>query len=69
MKCHTYIFQLTSGQLKEAGWLGQLQATQHRLICRHCRAFTHNDARLENILQNYRAALTQSNGTDETKSL
>lgn len=64
MKCHTYIFQLTSGQLKEAGWLGQLQATQHRLICRHCRAFTHNDAQLNRILQSYRAQLQQPRADD-----
>lgn len=64
MKCHTYIFQLTSGQLKEAGWLDQLQATQHRLTCRHCRAFTRNDAQLNRILQSYRAQLQQPRADD-----
>lgn len=69
MKCQTYIFQLTSGQLDNAGWLPRLQAAQHRLICHRCRAFTRNDALLESILQHYRAELTQLNNTNETKAL
>lgn len=60
MDCQSYVFQLTSGQLKDAGWLGRLQAAQHRLICHRCRAFTRNDQRLDGILQAYREQLTQA---------
>lgn len=58
MKCKTYIFQLTSGQLDSAGWLPRLQAAQHRLICRHCRAFTRNDEQLSQIVRDFQTHLT-----------
>jgi len=55
MKCKEYIFKLTSGQLDDAGWLVRTQAAQHRMICRHCRAFTRNDQALDGILEGYAA--------------
>lgn len=57
MKCKEYIFKLTSGQLAEAGRIERLQAFQHRLICRRCRAFTRNDAKLDAALDAYRSHL------------
>ena len=59
MKCREYIFKLTSGQLKEADLLVRLDAAQHRLRCRYCRAFTRNDAALDEILAEHRERLTQ----------
>jgi hypothetical protein len=59
MKCQTYIYQLTSGQLDNAGWLPRLQAAQHRLICHRCRAFTRNDAQLSQIVRDFQAHLSQ----------
>lgn len=55
MKCKEYIFKLSSGQLAEAGMLDRLKAAEHRLRCRHCRAFTRNDAMLDGILAGYQA--------------
>ena len=46
MRCREYIFLLTSDQLEGAGTSMVLQARLHRLMCRHCRAFTRNDQRL-----------------------
>ena len=46
MQCREYIFLLTSDQLAQAGAGTALQARLHRMICRHCRAFTRNDAQL-----------------------
>lgn len=59
MRCKEYIFKLTSGQLAEAEWPERFWATQHRLMCRHCRAFSANDARLSEILRRYQDQLTQ----------
>lgn len=53
--CRDYIFLLTSGQLEDAGWDLKLRATHHRLACRHCRAFTHNDVALDRILDAQKA--------------
>lgn len=64
MKCQAYIFQLTSGQLEQASWTTQLQAAQHRLMCRHCRAFTRNDAQLTRIVQDFREQLTTGAAPD-----
>lgn len=64
MSCKTYIFKLTSGQLKEAGLVETLWAAQHRLMCRRCRAFARNDKKLDGLLAGYRAVLTGSR-TDE----
>ena len=54
MKCKEYIFRLTSGQLENAGAMERFWATQHRLMCRSCRAFSANDARLSKALAAYR---------------
>ncbi len=59
MRCKEYIFKLTSGQLAEAEWPERFGAAQHRLMCRHCRAFSANDARLSAILSRYQDQLTQ----------
>ncbi len=49
--CKQYVFQLSSGQLAE-GKLGmRVQAGWHRMSCRRCRAFTHNDQALSAILE------------------
>ena len=59
MRCKEYIFKLTAGQLAEAEWPERFGAAQHRLMCRHCRAFSANDARLSAILSRYQDRLTQ----------
>ena len=59
MRCNEYVFKLTSGQLADAEWPERFWAAQHRLICRHCRAFSANDARLSEILSRYQDRLTQ----------
>ena len=49
-----------NGEMKaDAEWPERLGAAQHRLICRHCRAFSANDARLSAILSRYQDRLTQ----------
>lgn len=53
--CRDYVFLLTSGQLDEARWDLKLRATHHRLVCRRCRAFTHNDAALDRIFDEHKA--------------
>lgn len=65
MKCRQYVFLLTSGQLEEAGWLTRTQASQHRLMCRHCRAFTRNDQALDRIMAGYRDRLTSDDEPPE----
>ncbi|MCA0175981.1 MAG: hypothetical protein LCH73_06790 [Proteobacteria bacterium] len=47
MRCREYIFLLTSEQLPAAALPVRLTAGWHRVICRRCRAFTANDARLD----------------------
>ena len=59
MRCKEYVFKLTSGQLEEGAWTDRFWAAQHRLMCRHCRAFTANDERLSQLLQSYRNHLTR----------
>lgn len=59
MTCKQYIFQLTSGQLAQASVGVQLQARLHRLQCRHCRAFTHNDQALQAVLDALRERAQQ----------
>ena len=53
MKCRDYIFQLTSGQLEDAGTATQIAAWQHRMICWRCRAVTRNDAALQDMLKGH----------------
>lgn len=53
MKCRDYIFQLTSGQMEEAGTAGKIAAWQHRMVCFRCRAFTRNDQALQDMLKGY----------------
>lgn len=58
LACRDYIFLLTSGQLDDeadVGWAMKLRVTQHRLSCWRCRAFTHNDAALDRILDGHKA--------------
>jgi hypothetical protein len=54
MSCKEYIFRLTSGQLAQATGMQRFWAAQHRLMCRRCRAFTHNDRRLTELMGRYR---------------
>ncbi len=58
--CKQYVFQLSSGQLAEGGLGMRVQAGLHRMSCRHCRAFTHNDQALSAILE---AARERAMGT------
>lgn len=60
MKCRDYIFQLTSGQLEDAGTATQIAAWQHRMICFRCRAFTRNDRALQDMLKGYNDHLQSS---------
>ncbi|HET6789655.1 MAG TPA: hypothetical protein VFW84_04530 [Aquabacterium sp.] len=60
LTCKDYIFKLTSGQLEEAGTVERLWAVQHRMVCRHCRAFTRNDQRLDDIMQAYKEQLSKT---------
>ena len=53
MKCRDYIFQLTSGQLEDAGTATKIAAWQHRMDCFRCRAFTRNDQALQDMLKGY----------------
>lgn len=57
MTCKRYIFLLTSGQLADAPAGLRLEAGLHRALCRYCRTFTRNDARLDALLEDYRADL------------
>lgn len=60
MKCREYIFLLTSDQLAQARTPVVLGARLHRLLCRHCRAFTHNDQRLLETLAHQRETEVQA---------
>ncbi|WP_375211954.1 hypothetical protein [Aquabacterium sp.] len=50
MRCKEYVFLLSSGQLAEAPLGTRLAGAAHRLMCRHCRAFTANDRALSAVL-------------------
>ena len=50
MNCKQYVFQLTSGKLGEADLPQRRAAGMHRMMCVHCRRFTHNNAVLDDIL-------------------
>lgn len=65
IKCKEYIFQLSSGQLEQAGLVQRFWATQHRMICKRCTAFTRNDARLDAIMQGYRDHLARPDEPDQ----
>lgn len=75
ISCQRFVFLLTSGELQESGWLTRLQAGQHRLVCRHCRAFAANDQRLDDIVRAQRERWQQpdrdgvSEGTGEDSGL
>ena len=58
MKCQDYVFRLTSGQLAESPTREQWAARWHRVVCRHCRAFTRNDAVLTEVLQRHKQGQT-----------
>ena len=45
------------------GLADRLRFHMHVGLCRHCRAFTRNDARLDAILQNYPAHLAEPDET------
>lgn len=66
MSCKTYIFKLTSGQLEEAGTVERMWATQHRLMCRRCRAFTRNNARLDEIMAAHKDHLLVPDGSPQS---
>lgn len=57
MRCKTYIFKLTSGQMEDADRIERFWAAQHRMVCRHCRAFTHNDALIDEIVDGFKTRL------------
>lgn len=65
MKCREYIFLLTSGQLQEAPVALRMEAGVHRFMCRKCRAFAHNDGRLDGMLADYREALRRDEAGPE----
>lgn len=56
MRCKEYVFLLSSGQLAEAPLGTRLAGASHRLMCRHCRAFTANDRVLSEVLAKHPAA-------------
>ena len=57
MNCETYVFKLSSGQLEEASLSERLWATQHRLMCGKCRAFTANDRLLTDVMARHKTDL------------
>ena len=61
MKCQQYVFLLTSDQLDPPAALSlRLGAALHRTMCRHCRAFTHNDRLLMQAVAEQQAQWLQS---------
>lgn len=60
MRCREYIFLLTSEQLTGAALPTRLSAGYHRLICRRCKAFTANDARLDSLVREAADAATHA---------
>lgn len=64
MKCKDYIFKLTSGQLDDAPADQRLQAKFHLMICKYCRAFTRNDAKLDTVLAGYREQVVKKTDHD-----
>lgn len=60
MKCKEYVFKLTSGQLDDAPVGERMQANLHRMVCKYCRAFTRNDAKLDAVLEGYREQVVKN---------
>lgn len=56
MRCKEYVFLVSSGQLDDAPLATRLAGGAHRLMCRHCRAFTANDRVLSEVLAKHPAA-------------
>ena len=65
MKCREYIFKLTSGQLQNAPKALRLEAAMHRMMCKYCRTFTRNDAKLDSVLAGYRQSLQRPDEAEE----
>ncbi len=55
MRCKEYVFLVSSGQLDEAPLGTRWAGARHRLVCRHCRAFTANDRVLSAVLAKHPA--------------
>lgn len=66
ISCRRFTDLVASGELDESGWFGRVQAGQHRLMCRRCRAFQRNDRLLDDIVQAHRDRL-QSPDEDRTE--
>jgi hypothetical protein len=64
MKCKEYVFKLTSGQLDDAPLDERMQAKLHIAICKYCRAFTRNDAKLDAVLAGYKEHLARPGDLD-----
>lgn len=64
MKCKEYVFKLTSGQLDDAPANERLQAKFHLMICKYCRAFTRNDAKLGTVLEGFKNHLFNDRDPD-----
>lgn len=59
MRCKEYVFLVSSGQLDDAPLATRLAGGAHRLMCRHCRAFTANDQALSEVLAKQRERLRE----------
>lgn len=57
MKCREYIFLISSGKIGEASVGVRLDAGMHRLMCKACRSFSHNNKQLDKMLAAYREEL------------
>lgn len=64
MKCKEYVFKLTSGQLDDAPVEERLQAKLHVMMCKYCRAFTRNDAKLDAVLEGFREHVVKKTDQD-----
>ena len=64
MKCKEYVFKLTSGQLDDAPVDERVQAKLHWMMCKYCRAFTRNDAKLDAVLDGFREHIVKPRDED-----
>ena len=64
MKCQEFIFLLTSGQLKEGSAVLKSSAFMHRMMCRRCSAFYHNDNTLAHQIDSCKKFLQEKPGDD-----